>query len=85
MGELAFRDDLKISFSLDSKAVYDEKMVNIHYKAPVLNEKKKYIPEENLRSRQEEQMRQFYENLEEKKAKQLQQDIANRKHHDTIL
>ncbi len=30
-------------------------------------------------------MRAFYDKIEERKERQLQQDLENRKHHDTLL
>ena len=64
---------------------YAESEVNIHFRSPIRHEHKDYVPEEELRMRQEEQMRKFYENIEEKKEQQMLQDMRNRKHHDTLL
>ncbi|TRY81050.1 hypothetical protein TCAL_10369 [Tigriopus californicus] len=69
----------------DSRNKYSEGEVNIHFKSPVRHDQKPYVPEEELRRRQEKQMKEFYEGIEEKKQKQLQQDMMNRKHHDTLL
>ncbi|XP_059098282.1 titin homolog isoform X2 [Tigriopus californicus] len=75
-------DDIK---KTDSRNKYSEGEVNIHFKSPVRHDQKPYVPEEELRRRQEKQMKEFYEGIEEKKQKQLQQDMMNRKHHDTLL
>merc|ERR1739844_599411 len=48
-------------------------------------EEKEFIPEDELRKRQEDQMRKFYEDMEQKKEQELLQDMQNRKHHDTLL
>merc|ERR1711983_308112 len=64
---------------------YNEGEVNIHYKTPIRREEKEYIPEDELRKRQEDQMRKFYEDIEHKKEQELLQDMQNRKHHDTLL
>jgi len=69
----------------ESKTRYNEGEVNIHYKTPVRQEAKEYIPEDELRRRQEDQMRTFYQNIEHKKEQELIQDMQNRKHHDTLL
>merc|ERR1719210_975766 len=69
----------------ESKTRYNEGEVNIHYKTPVRQEAKEFIPEDDLRRRQEDQMRKFYENIEHEKKQELLQDIQNRKHHDTLL
>eukprot|EP00095_Tigriopus_kingsejongensis_P009114 maker-scaffold150_size309978-snap-gene-2.15 protein:Tk09114 transcript:maker-scaffold150_size309978-snap-gene-2.15-mRNA-1 annotation:"sorbin and sh3 domain-containing protein" len=69
----------------DSKAKYSESEVNIHFKTPIRHDQKAFVPEEELRRRQEKQMKEFYANIEEKKQRQLHQDLMNRKHHDTLL
>merc|ERR1711988_1872189 len=69
----------------ESKAKYNEGEVNIHYKTPIRREEKEFIPEDELRKRQEDQMRKFYEDIEHKKEQELLQDMQNRKHHDTLL
>merc|ERR1711981_1013495 len=69
----------------ESKTRYNEGEVNIHYKTPVRQEAKEFIPEDELRRRQEDQMRKFYEDIEQKKEQELLQDMQNRKHHDTLL
>ena len=43
------------------------------------------IPEEEMKRRQEEQMRQFYQNIEQRKEEQLREDRLARMHHDTLL
>ena len=72
-------------FFADTKGRYREGEVNIHYKSPIVIEEKEVIPEEELRKRQEDQMKKFYENIEHKKEMQHWQDTQNRKHHDTLL
>jgi len=69
----------------ESRAKYNEGEVNIHYKTPIRREEKEFIPEDELRKRQEDQMRKFYEDIEHKKEQELLQDMQNRKHHDTLL
>ena len=69
----------------EPKGRYNEGEVNIHYKTPVRREEKEFIPEDELRKRQEDQMRKFYEDIEHKKEQELLQDMQNRKHHDTLL
>lgn len=72
-------------FIAEPKGKYNEGEVNIHYKTPVRREEKEFIPEDELRKRQEDQMRKFYEDIEHKKEQELLQDMQNRKHHDTLL
>ena len=43
------------------------------------------VPEEELKRRQEEQMRQFYLNIEQRKEEQMREDRLARMHHDTLL
>merc|ERR1719232_2357060 len=69
----------------ENRSRYNEGEVNIHYKTPIRREEKEYIPEDELRKRQEDQMRKFYEDIEHKKEQELLQDMQNRKHHDTLL
>jgi len=69
----------------ESRGKYNEGEVNIHYKTPIRREEKEFIPEDELRKRQEDQMRKFYEDIEHKKEQELLQDMQNRKHHDTLL
>ena len=59
--------------------------MNIHYRSPIRAEERDPIPEDELRARQEDQMRQFYRKIEIKKERESQQDRENRKHHDTLL
>jgi sorbin and SH3 domain containing protein 1 len=59
--------------------------VNIHYRSPVRHEQKDSLPEDELRKRQEGQMREFYRKIDEKKEEQMRRDADNRKHHDTLL
>lgn len=59
--------------------------MNIHYKSPIRHEQKEFVPEEELRRRQEDQMREFYRRIERQKEEQLIKDLENRKHHDTLL
>lgn len=40
----------------ESKAKYNEGEVNIHYKTPIRREEKEFIPEDELRKRQEDQV-----------------------------
>ena len=42
---------------LESRAKYNEGEVNIHYKTPIRREEKEFIPEDELRKRQEDQVR----------------------------
>ncbi len=72
-------------FLPESRGRYQESEVNIHYRSPIRHEQKESVPEEELRKRQEAQMRQFYDNIEQQKERQLIQDLENRKHHDTLL
>merc|ERR1719394_520772 len=70
----------------DSKSRYAEGGVNLHgWRTPISLEEKEPIPEEELRLRQEEQMKKFYESIEHKKEMQQWQDSQARKHHDTLL
>ncbi len=72
---------------LDPQAVarYAESEVNIHFRTPIRAEQKEAVPEEELRKRQEEQMRQFYQQIEQKKEEQMREDRMARMHHDTLL
>ncbi len=70
---------------VDPRFYYDEGEVNIHYRTPTRSERKEDIPEEELRKRQEEQMRDFYDTIERKKEAQRRIDAQSRKHHDTLL
>ena len=45
---------------LESKARYNEGEVNIHYKTPVRQEAKEFIPEDELRRRQEDQVKIYF-------------------------
>jgi len=71
----------------DAQAVsrYAESEVNIHYRAPIRAEVRDPVPEEELKRRQEEQMRQFYLNIEQRKEEQMREDRLARMHHDTLL
>lgn len=69
----------------EPKGRYTEGEVNIHYKSPIRREEKECIPEEELRKRQEDQMKRFYQGIEQKKEIEHWQDTQNRKHHDTLL
>ena len=40
----------------ESRAKYNEGEVNIHYKTPIRREEKEFIPEDELRKRQEDQV-----------------------------
>ena len=73
--------------SPDAQAVsrYAESEVNIHYRAPIRAEVREPIPEEEMKRRQEEQMRQFYQNIEQRKEEQMREDRLARMHHDTLL
>ncbi|XP_022241483.1 uncharacterized protein LOC106459319 isoform X3 [Limulus polyphemus] len=64
---------------------YQESVVNIHYRSPVRNLEKDYIDEEELRHKQEDAMRKFYE--EEKYKKELQQleEMEKRRHSDNFI
>merc|ERR1711935_787366 len=55
----------------ESRAKYNEGEVNIHYKTPIRREEKEFIPEDELRKQQEDQMRKFYEDIEQKKEQEL--------------
>jgi hypothetical protein len=56
----------KIEKPSEPKGRYAEGDVNIHFKSPVRREEKEVIPEEELRKRQEEQMKRFYEGIKHK-------------------
>lgn len=71
----------------DPQAVsrYAESEVNIHYRAPIRAEVRDPVPEEELKRRQEAQMRQFYQDIEQRKEEQMREDRMARMHHDTLL
>ena len=41
----------------DAKGRYAEGEVNIHYRSPIRREEKDYVPEDELRKRQEDQVK----------------------------
>ena len=55
---LIFNFHVLIIFSIisESRAKYNEGEVNIHYKTPIRREEKEFIPEDELRKRQEDQV-----------------------------
>ncbi|XP_054717228.1 sorbin and SH3 domain-containing protein 1-like isoform X2 [Uloborus diversus] len=61
---------------------YQETEVNIHYRSPIRHLEKEYIEEEDLRKRQEDAMRKFYEEERQKKIQQEMAEIEMRRHSD---
>ncbi|CAG0883988.1 unnamed protein product [Cyprideis torosa] len=75
-------DYRQVQRSVSPHGKYVEGEVNIHYRTPVRVPERDFIPEEELRRRQENNLRKLY--MEERRKKYMQelQDQENRRHQD---
>ncbi|XP_021944289.1 sorbin and SH3 domain-containing protein 1 isoform X3 [Folsomia candida] len=64
---------------------YSESTVNIHYRLPVRIEEKEYVGEEELRKRQQQAMRAFYEEQRKQKYMKEIEDMERRRHSDNFV
>jgi len=71
--------------NLQSPRKYVENDINIHYRAPVRQEVKEAISEEELAKKQAEAMAKIYEEERRRKYQQELRDIASRRHTDNFI
>jgi len=64
---------------------YVQERINIHYPTPVVAEVKEEVSEDILDEIMEERMVQVYTEMAEKKIRQMQEELEQRRHHDNLL